>query len=368
MARAIGNFFIDGFIDEEEYLILQQLPGVQPAGAGEEEEGDEEGVVGQQRRWDLFNFDDWTDADCWTDLRFRKVDIPRMCNAFHLEDEMKTYNRVRFSAIEGFCLLCRRLAFPCRYFDLIPKFGRPKSVLCVIFNHMLILLYDRFFHLLNSFNQNWLSRENLKQFCQKIHSKGAPLDNCWGFIDGTLRPITRPNINQRIMYNGHKRVHGFKFQSITAPNGLIVNFFGSLEGSRHDSFLLAQSGVLPLLEQHSFGPAGEILCIYGDPAYPLSIHLQTGFRNAVHLEEQQYNQRMSRVRVSVEWVFGDIIERFRFTDFKKMMKSGLSPVAKQYAVSALLTNARTCLHGSITSTFFDCQPPLLEEYFQLQPN
>ena len=141
---------------------------------------------------------------------------------------MTTYNRVKFTAVEGLCLLLRRLAFPCRYFDLIAKFGRPKAVLCVIFNHMLSLIYDSFHRILSSFHQNWLSRENLMHFCQKISEKGAPLVNCWGFIDGTLRPITRPGMNQRLMYNGHKRVHGFKFQSITAPNGLIVNFFGPL--------------------------------------------------------------------------------------------------------------------------------------------
>lgn len=28
------------------------------------------------------------------------------------------------------------------------------------------------------------------------------------------------------MYNGHKRVHGLKFQSIALPNGLIGNIFG----------------------------------------------------------------------------------------------------------------------------------------------
>ena len=54
-----------------------------------------------------------------------------------------------------------------------------------------------------------------------------------------------------------------------------------------------------LLEQHSFGPGGEVLCIYGDPAYPLSIYLQAGFRNAADPAEIEYNQRMSRVRVSV---------------------------------------------------------------------
>jgi len=178
------------------------------------------------------------------------------------------------------------------------------------------------------------------------------------------------------MYNGHKRVHGFKFQSITTPNGLIANFFGPLEGSRHDSYLLRTSGVLNPIERIFFAPDGTELCIYGDPAYPLSVHLQTGFRNAVG-EEALFNTRMSSVRTSVEWVFGDIIERFRFTDFKKMQKIGLSPCAKQYAVSAIpcakqyavsaiLNNCRTCLYGSTTGTYFECEPPNLEAY--LNPN
>ena len=51
---------------------------------------------------------------------------------------------------------------------------------------------------------------------------GAPLSNCFGFIDGTVIPILRPNSNQRILFNGHKRIHGVKFQSLALPNGLTV--------------------------------------------------------------------------------------------------------------------------------------------------
>ena len=39
----------------------------------------------------------------------------------------------------------------------------------------------------------------------------------------------------RVLYNGHKRVHAIKFQSVVAPNGLIANLFGPVEGRRHDS-------------------------------------------------------------------------------------------------------------------------------------
>ena len=79
--------------------------------------------------------------------------------------------------------------------------------------------------------------------------------------------------------------------------------------------------------------------------------------------QQEFNTRMSKVRVTVEWLFGDISNWFAFLDFKKDLKLNLSVVGKMYLVSALMANARTCLHGNLTSDYFGCEPPLLEEYF-----
>ena len=56
---------------------------------------------------------------------------------------------------------------------------------------------------------------------------------------------------------------------------------------------------------------------------------------------------LSEVRVSVEWLFGDIINFFRFLDYKKNLKIGLSCEGKMYLVCALLRNA-------ITSNLFIC--------------
>ena len=71
---------------------------------------------------------------------------------------------------------------------------------------------------------------------------------------------------------------------------------------------------------------------------------------------------MSEVRVSVEWIFGDIITCFKFLDFRKNLKIGLSPVRKMYIVCALLYTERACLYGNTTSTYFDCESPTVEEY------
>ena len=61
-------------------------------------------------------------------------------------------------------------------------------------------------------------------------NKGAASDNWWGLVDGTVRPISRPKQHQRAVYNGHKRVHALKFQSVVALNVLIANRFGPVEG------------------------------------------------------------------------------------------------------------------------------------------
>ena len=79
--------------------------------------------------------------------------------------------------------------------------------------------------------------------------------------------------------------------------------------------------------------------------------------------QEDYNKTMSKVRSSVEWVFGEIVNYFAFLDFKKKMKVQLSAVGKMYLVCALLTNAHTCLYKSNTSQYFDIDPPILEEYF-----
>ena len=85
--------------------------------------------------------------------------------------------------------------------------------------------------------------------------------------------------------------------------------------------------------------------IYGDPAYPLRVNLQGPFRNAVLTPQMEaYNEAMSSVRSSAEWLFGDIINYFKFLDFKKNLKIGLSSVGEMYIVCAVLRNSLTCLY------------------------
>ena len=62
-------------------------------------------------------------------------------------------------------------------------------------------------------------------------------------------------------------------------------------------------------------------------------------------------------------ILNDIINYFKFLDFNKDLKIGLSSVGKMYIVCALLRNARTILYGNTISQYFDISPPMLGTYF-----
>ena len=103
---------------------------------------------------------------------------------------------------------------------------------------------------------------------------------------------------------------------------------------------------------NSFDPAGHSFCLYGEPAYPLRVHLQAPFRNAVLTQQMKdVNYSMSAIRSS-EWLSSNVINHFKFLDFKENLKIGLSSVGKMYVISALLRNAITCLYRNTTSSFF----------------
>ena len=108
------------------------------------------------------------------------------------------------------------------------------------------------------------------------------------------------------------------------------------------------------------------MCLYGDPAYPLRPNLIAPYRPGevpvFTPEMQEFNQATSSVRVSVEWLFGDVVNYFKFIDLKKKLKLQLSAVGKQYIISALFRNIFTCIYGNTTSMFFELDPPTLHEY------
>ena len=173
-----------------------------------------------------FDLNEIPEAECKSDFRFEKKDIPLLANVLGIPETFKCPQRSVVPGIEGLCALLKRMAYPCRYSDMISIFGRPVPVLSMVTNQVLDYIYETHGHRITQWNHNILNPVLLQRYTESIWQKGAALENCLGFVDGTVRPICRPNKHQRIVYNGHKRVHSLKFQSIAIPNGLIANMYG----------------------------------------------------------------------------------------------------------------------------------------------
>lgn len=82
--------------------------------------------------------------------------------------------------------MLRRFAYPNRLFDLTNIFGLHKEQLSMIIKEMANYIYANYAQLVESLDQWWLKPRYIQKYCNAVYLKGAPLDNCWGFIDGNI--------------------------------------------------------------------------------------------------------------------------------------------------------------------------------------
>ena len=68
---------------------------------------------------------------------------------------------------------------------------------------MTAVIYDTYSHRFENTNQPY----HLQICANAIEMAGAPLTNCFGSVDSSVRPISRLREIQSIAYNNHKRIH-----------------------------------------------------------------------------------------------------------------------------------------------------------------
>ena len=156
-----------------------------------------------------------------------------------------------------------RLAYPTTLLSMETYFGQKAEKFSRIFNNGITYLFEKYKDRLLLDLGLIDGRKNL--YCQAISNMcGELLVHCFGFIDTSLMRCCRPIIIQEAVYNGHKRGHGLKFQSVLLPDGLIGHLFGPVEGKCHDTSVLAYYGLLNRLQEHFPG-----YYVFGDQGYPI---------------------------------------------------------------------------------------------------
>ena len=128
-----------------------------------------------------FDLGEMDPAECYTEFRVEKWHIPLLADRLQIPPTFQCPQRSVCDGIEGLCMLLKRLAYPCRYSDMVHRFARPVPVLSMITNTVLDYVYDRHGHRLTQWNNQVMDPNHLQQYADVISAKGSPLDNCFGF-------------------------------------------------------------------------------------------------------------------------------------------------------------------------------------------
>ena len=205
----------DGVINDEELLLLYYL-------------NMSDNLDLPHNSYPGFDFNDLEDDECLSEFHFYKNNLPFLAEVLGIPEVVECYQRGICRGLEALCILLKRHSYPCRYSDMIAHFGKPVPVLCMVNKYTIYYIYQAHSHRILQWNDSILKPHSLEIYSNAITAKGSPLDNCFGFIDGTVRPKGKPGQTRGIVYNGHKRVHGVKFQSMALPNGINGNMYGPI--------------------------------------------------------------------------------------------------------------------------------------------
>ena len=97
--------------DEEEFLLLYSHSPAQRSRP----------MYHQYRE---FSLDDYTDEESFVLFRFHKEEIERLCNCFSIPEKFTSRSGTTMKGQDAFLVMLRRLAYPNRYSDTCPMFGR----------------------------------------------------------------------------------------------------------------------------------------------------------------------------------------------------------------------------------------------------
>ena len=182
----------------------------------------------------------------------------------------------------------------------------------MIFKYILDYTYSKFNQLLSSWNQGIL----------QPNKPAKLLWVCWwnSFTDFLSKEKSKHCF---IMVTSEHTASSFKvwvylinsLLTLVAPisvNGMIVLCHTSLGCSR--------------IYRDQYWHKNQPLCIYGDPAYPSSFHLQVPCsRQNLTPNPVNYNKAMSQIRVSVEWLFNEIETYLKFVSYTNICLFSNSP-------------------------------------------
>ena len=190
--------------------------------------------------------DDYSDSMCLQHFRFSKVELKELFANLRFPASFRSDSRRIFQAEESFLIMVRRLATSPRFIDMEAEFGYRSAALSESFNITLQWMDWQYGHLVDGTAlppPRWEFPTGLGRWSSELATWAqavllvvaiaipvAIFGYVCCFIDGTFRPMSRPNSKagiydniQKTFYTRYKKGHGLVYQLIMAPNGIFID-------------------------------------------------------------------------------------------------------------------------------------------------
>ena len=332
----------------------------------------------------------FTENACWKRFRFRKLDLYDLQIALQLKLEPGEYfqadNGMKFTGEEILLIGLHRFCIPGPLEQSMqPIFDLDYSALSravTIFNQHMLYHHK---HLVTDNLEYWSQYFPIFAECvrEKLNEKGDVYYEPGTFrvamfhddtVIATCRPGSGPNRRtggrhcnyiQMAFYNGWKKHHGIKYQTIEFPNGMCGDMFGPCSFRHNDLELLRDSDLNEKLRLVQIGNLLQYVS-YGDGIFPINSHTIGKHIGNTTEDERYENRMMSKIRICNEWDYGVTANLFPFAKDKRAYKlRGNKLCGHFYLVATILRNAHLCLYEGLTSSYFQCPTPTLFEYFRV---
>ena len=150
----------DGVINDKELLLLYDL-------------NEYDNVDLTYNSYPGFDFDDLEDDESLSEFHPYKSDVPFLAEVLGIPEIVECYQRSISSGLEALCIFLKRHSYPCRYSDMIARFGKPVPVLCMINNYMIDYIYQAHSHRILQWNDSILQSKLNENIIGRCLSTGA---------------------------------------------------------------------------------------------------------------------------------------------------------------------------------------------------
>jgi hypothetical protein len=255
----------------------------------------------------------FSDGFCWKNFKTRKEDLYRLLRAFRLNDDVyRADNGAKFTREEVLLVGLYRYS-TAGYLEQTMRselnldFSMLSRAFKIFNRHML----ENFAHLLVDNLAYWspqfpvfaecirrrlsVASEGNIEYAPGTFRVAALYDDT---VCATCRPGSGPrrgggrhnNFIQMGFYNGWKKHHGYKYQSLELPNGMCADLYGPRSFRHNDLELLRDSRLNERLAEIQEGQPRQF-CAYGDGIFPILSHT-IGKHVGVPTPEERYENEM----------------------------------------------------------------------------